>query len=159
MKLLATVFALLLLTGCNVSFSSGEKNDQPQTASGSQEQQKEAEAAALSYLAMIDNNEFDKTWDLSGPALRAQSNKFAWTSMLKMARKTFAVGSRRELDGFGFSTRIDSNAPVGDYVLVQFKGTSGRVTTTEKVVMQKDQGTWKIVGYFVNKHAQLGSGT
>ena len=160
MKFIAlSLLVALLLAGCNVSFSPDASSDLPKPTSGSQEQQTEAAKAAREYLAMIDRNEFDKTWDFAGPALRAQTSKFAWTNMLKLTRKTLGAPSKRDLEGFGFSTQIDATVPVGEYVLVQFKGISGRVTTTEKVVMQKDQSTWKIIGYFVTKRAEYRAGT
>ena len=161
MKLIATcIAALLLLTGCNVSFSSGEKNSgTPESTAGSPEQQKEAEAAARAYLSMIDQKEYEKTWELTGPALRSQSSKFAWVNTLKMTRKAFDPGKKRNLEGFGFSKQIDPSVPVGEYVLVQFNDITGSVTTTEKVVMQKDQSKWKIIGYFIYKKSQFRAGT
>lgn len=160
MKFMAIGLAIALsLAGCNVSFNSGNDSNLPETSSGSQSQQTEAEAAARSYLAMIDQKQYEKTWEQAGPALRSQSSEFAWVNMLKLARKTFTAITNRQVEGFGFSSQIDPNVPVGEYVLVQFKEVKGNVTTTEKVVMQKDQGKWKIVGYFIHKFSKFGSGT
>ena len=160
MKFIAFCFAsLMLITGCNVSVSTGDKKDAPKTTSGSQEQQTEAEAAARSYLAMIDRKEYEKTWELAGPALLSQTSQFAWVNTLKLTRKAFDPGAKRQLEGFGFSTQIDASVPVGEYVLVQFKDVAGAVTTTEKVVMQRDQSKWKIIGYFIHKKSQFGAGT
>ena len=152
------LICMLLLTACNVSFSPGEASDLPEPTGGTKTQQLEAEAAARRYLAMIDGGDFQGTWDHSGPAIRAQSGEFAWKNMLKLTAKTLGGASERELEGFGFSTRIDTSVPVGEYVLVQFKNTSGSVTTAEKVVMQKDQSEWKIIGYFVTKRAEYRPG-
>lgn len=152
------LFCVLLLTACNVSFSTGGTSALPETTAGTAEQRLEA-AAARSYLGMIDREEFKRTWDQSGPALRAQSSEFAWKNMLKLATKTLGGSQQREPEGFGFSTRIDASVPEGEYVLVQFKSTSGSTATTEKVVMQKDQSQWKIIGYFVTKRAEYRPGT
>jgi len=161
MKLIATcIAAVLLLTGCNVSFSSGDKkSSSPESTVGSPEQQKEAEAAARAYLSMIDRKEYEQTWKLVGPALRSQTSKFAWVNTLKVTRKALDPGKKRNLEGFGFSKQIDPSVPVGEYVLVQFNEIAGAVTTTEKVVMQKDQSKWKIIGYFIYKKSQFGAGT
>ena len=64
----------------------------------------------------------------------------------------------RSIEGYGFTPRIDPGAPVGEYVLVQFKTRSGNTTLTEKVVMQKEQGAWRIVGYFATRRAEFGTG-
>ena len=106
---------------------------------------------------MIDNEEYAATWDRAGPALRSATNRFMWTSVLKATSQALGIPSKREIEGFGFTTQIDANAPVGDYVLVQFKSTSGNATLTEKIVMQKEEGTWKIVGYFATKRTKFGT--
>lgn len=80
-----------------------------------------------------------------------------WVNTLKLSRKAFDVASERTSSGSGFSTQIDQNVPVGDYVLVQFVTKSGGMTMTEKVVMQKDEGRWKIIGYFITKRVEYKS--
>ena len=160
MKLAAcTLFFTLFLAGCNVSFSPASSSHVPEPTGGSPAQQAEAEQAARGYLAMIDRGEIDKTWDQAGSALRAQSNKLAWTSVINITHKTLGISAERQVEGFGFSSQIDASVPVGEYVLVQFKSVSGRTTATEKVVMQKEQSVWKIVGYFVTKRAEYEVGT
>jgi hypothetical protein len=158
MKVIAAGIFALLLAACTVSFSPDDSSNLPQTTSGTPQQQLEAERSAREFLAMIDRGEFDTTWDRAGPALRDQTSKLTWINMLKLTSKTLAGGSTRDLEGFGFSTQIDANVPVGEYVLVQLKDVSDRVTTTEKVVMQRDQSEWKIIGYFVTKRSEFGAG-
>jgi len=148
------VICLLLLAACNISFSTGETSDLPEPTGGTGEQQAEAAAAARKYLTMIDSGDFQGIWDHTGPTIRAQTTEFAWKNMLKLTARTLGGTQERELDGFGFSTKIDASVPDGEYVLVQFKNVSGNATTTEKVVMQKDQSEWKIIGYFVTKRAE-----
>lgn len=86
------------------------------------------------------------------------TSEFAWINTLKVARKTFTILPVRKLEGFGFTTQVDANAPVGEYVMVQFVSRSGKLTATEKVVMQREQGKWKLVGYFITKRVEYKSG-
>lgn len=148
----------LLLAACTVSFSPNNGSDLPDSTEGTPQEQAEAAVAARRFLEMIDLGDYEGTWGESGPALRAMSSEFAWKNTLKLTRAAFSAPPRREIEGFGFSTKIDHNVPVGEYVLVQFRNVSGKLTTTEKVVMQKDQSRWKIVGYFVTKRAVYGTG-
>ena len=150
---------LISLAGCNVSFSDGKNSNLPKPTSGTRDEQIEAESAARSFLALIDQKEYEKTWELAGPALRSQTSEFAWVNTLKLTRDALSVSANRQLEGFGFSTKIDPSVPVGEYVLVQFKELDGSTTTTEKVVMQKHQSKWLIVGYFVHKQSKFGGGT
>ncbi|TKR30676.1 DUF4019 domain-containing protein [Luteimonas gilva] len=148
--------AAIGLGACRVSVSTG--NDKlPEPTPGTAAEQEEAEAAARRYLDFIDREQYDETWVRAGPALRDSTNKFMWTNVVKLAHKAFGTPPNRRLDGFGFTTRVDRNAPVGEYVLVQFKSPSGKTVTTEKVVMQKEAGTWKIVGYFVDTRTAVAS--
>ena len=160
MILRAVCVALLIsLAGCNVSFSDGKDHNLPPSTPGTKTEQSEAEAAARSFLSLIDQKQYEKTWELAGPALRSQTSEFTWVNTLKLTRGALSVGSNRQLEGFGFSTKIDPSVPVGEYVLVQFKEIDGSTTTTEKVVMQKHQSKWLIVGYFVHKQSKFGGGT
>ena len=140
----------LALTACQVSFSEGSQQDLPEPTAGTPKQQAEAESAARRYLTLIDARQFDKTWEEAGPALKASSSRFVWTNTLKVA-SVLKPPSARQVEGFGFTPRVDANAPEGEYVLVQFRSHAGNTTLIEKVVLQKDQGTWKIGGYFPTK--------
>lgn len=53
---------------------------------------------------------------------------------------------------------MDARAPEGEYALLEFVRRAGDTTATEKVVMQKHESRWMIVGYFVNKRVNLVGG-
>ncbi|HJR72459.1 MAG TPA: DUF4019 domain-containing protein [Luteimonas sp.] len=155
MKFLVAAFIVATaLCGCKFSVSSGDEK-LPAPTAGTAAEQEEAAAAARRYLALIDQEKYDETWRQAGPALRDETNNFLWRNTLKLTHKAFGTPANREIEGFGFSTRIEANVPVGEYVLVQFKSPSGNTTATEKVVMQKEAGAWKIVGYFVEKGTRV----
>ena len=154
------VLAILMavaLCGCQVSFSSGADYALPAPTAGTPSEQEQAAEAARRYVALIDQEKYDETWRDAGPALRDTTNSFVWRNTLKLTHKAFGTPSNRQIEGFGFSTRINVKVPVGEYVLVQFKSPSGNTTATEKVVMQKEAGAWKIVGYFVEKRTTVAS--
>jgi PBP1b-binding outer membrane lipoprotein LpoB len=155
----AVTMLLLILTGCTVSFSPGPEAVLPKPTAGTPSQQAEAIDAARQYLAMIDNHEYDETWEHAGSSLQESTSKFVWTNALKLTSKMLGTSSKRDVEGLGFSTQIDQKVAVGSYVLVQFKSQSGSVTATEKVVMQKEHGLWKIIGYFVTKRADSSAST
>ena len=72
----------------------------------------------------------------------------------KLAKKAFTLLPGREPESMGFNTQAEPGGPVGEYVMVQFVARAGDLTATERVVMQKEQGRWKIIGYFINKRSQ-----
>lgn len=48
-----------------------------------------------------------------------------------------------------------ANAPPGEYVAVGFDTTFVNATVEEKVVFQKDQDQWKVVGYFISRQYKV----
>ncbi len=80
-------------------------------------------------------------------------SKRVFLSSIKFAR-TFSLPDKRELHGFGFTHRVDLALPEGDYVVVAHKAVSGNVVSTERVMMQREDDAWKLIGYHVNKNAQ-----
>jgi hypothetical protein len=158
-NLAAVLFVVAALSGCTFSFGPSQQQSLPEPKAGTAEEQKEAAEAARGYLSQIDSGDYEATWRNAGPALRGMTSEFAWINTLKLARKTFAILPGRKIEGFGFTTQVDANAPVGEYVLVQFVSRSGKLTATEKVVMQREHGKWKLVGYFITKRAEYKSGT
>ena len=145
---------LLLLAGCTVSYQSAGPLPQPTT--GTQSQRDEVEHAAREYLGMLDRGEYDATWESAGPALRAQSSRFAWVNAMKLLRKTLPAAPECTVGSIGFTPKVDANAPVGEYAFAVFEGTAGSAATTERVVLQKEQARWKIVGYFMYSKVKLG---
>lgn len=146
---------LLVLAGCSVSFSPDAQAELPKPTAGTPSQQAEAIDAAREYLALIDDKKFGETWERAGSVLKDRTSEFWWTNALKASRALHGSGDR-EIEGLGFTSQIETGVPVDDYVLVQFKSASGSTTLTEKIVMQKEQGTWKIIGYFATTHRKFG---
>jgi hypothetical protein len=122
---------------------------------GTAAQRGEAEKAALRYLGLSDSGRYEDTWAQAGSALKGMTSEFMWVNTLKLTHKAFGTPPDRRIEGFGFSQRIEANVPVGEYVLVQFRSGDDRIVATEKLVMQKEAGEWKIVGYFVEKRTGL----
>ena len=151
----ALLSAIVLLAGCYMPSPAGQQAVLPEPTSGTGAQQREAADAALGYLAMIDRGEFEQTWDRSGPALQGISSRFAWVGMLRLTHKARAPVGGRQVEGLGFSTQVDTRAPRGEYVTVRFRSGTAQASTTEQVVMQKHQDRWKIVGYFISRHASV----
>jgi hypothetical protein len=153
------LFLSILFSGCTFSVTPANEQKLPESTAGTKEEQKGAVEAARGYLAQIDRGDYEATWDSAGPVLRDMTNEFMWTNTLKIARKTVVVLPGRKLEGGAFTTQIDPGGPAGEYAVMQFVGRSGKLTATEKVVMQKEQGKWKIVGYFITKRAEYKSGS
>jgi hypothetical protein len=109
--------------------------------------------AVKECLKLIDAHEDDEIWKRAGSGLHTTSSKRVFLSSMKFAR-TFSLPDKRELHGFGFTPKVDLALPEGDYVVVAYKAVSGNVVSTERVVMQREDDAWKLIGYHVNKNGQ-----
>ena len=144
----------LLLCACTVSFNPPSQQQLPESTAGTPAEQQEALAAAQVFIGMIDRGDYDAIWLNAGPSLRDATNETAFIMTLKLAKKAFTLLPGREPESMGFNTQAEPGGPVGEYVMVQFVARAGDLTATERVVMQKEQGRWKIIGYFINKRSQ-----
>jgi len=152
------LFALLvLLAGCRVSFTPSQDDKLPAPTAGTAEEREAVRLAAEGYLALIDSRQYAKTWESAGPVLKDMTNETLWVNTLRLARK-MSLPEERKLQGFGFNTRVDNRAPEGEYVVVQYIGQEGSTTATEKMVLQRHEGQWKIIGYFVHKQVKFNAG-
>ena len=160
MKHLSTAGLLvLLLSACTLSFSPPNQQPLPESTPGTTAEQQQALEAAKGFIEMRDRGDYEAIWLNAGPSLRDATNETAFTLTLKLAKKAFAVLPGRKPEGVGFNTQVDPGGPIGEYAVVQFVAHAGNLTATERVVMQKEQDSWKIIGYFITKRAQTGTKT
>lgn len=153
----AALLMALVLAGCNFSFDAGGKQEAlPATSAGTPELQQATDAAARVYLRLIDAGKDDEVWATAGSGLHETTSKLVFSSALKMARAT-TLPDKREVAGYGFTPKIDARLPKGDYVVVEYRSTSGKVSVVENVVLQHEEGAWKLIGYHFSKRATLGS--
>ena len=148
----------LLLSACTVSFDPpNQQQELPAPTAGTKAEQEEAVKAARGYMAMIDRGDHKALWLNAGPVLRDMSNETAFAMALKLTRKTMALLPGRKIEGLGFNTQADPGGPIGEYAVVIVVGRSGNLTATEKIVMQKEEGRWKLIGYFIKKERKAGA--
>lgn len=141
----------LFLAGCTLSYSPSSGNDLPKQTPGTDAQRAEAVAAARFYAGVLDRGDYELTWTLGAPALRASTSHFMWINAMKLGAKMRGAPGARAVDGVAFTTQIDASTPVGEYAIVEFKSTGENSVTTERVVLQQERKRWKIAGYFVAK--------
>jgi Protein of unknown function (DUF4019) len=149
------LFSLVLasLAGCKVNFNAGSANDHPIEA-GTAEQQAVVTEAANAFLEKLDAGAIDETWQSASPYLVKFTNKTMWSSTLKTLRGSVGKFKARELAGTGFTDTVEG-APHGEYAAIAFETSFSSGTVTEKVVLHKDKGKWKVLGYFLLKNFKV----
>jgi hypothetical protein len=112
--------------------------------------EKAAEAAALSWLGLVDAGKYGESWNATAEAFRGSVTKEKWQSMLEQARQPLGNVVSRNLKSAKHTTQIPG-APAGDYVILQFDTSfAHRPSSIESVTPVKEKdGTWKVGGYFI----------
>jgi hypothetical protein len=150
MKRFAILFvATALLAGCTVSLNDGTEKA-GEAEAGTAEQQLVVAKAANAFLKQLDSGAIAETWGQASPHLHQLSSQTVWSAGIRTFRTSVGAFKSRKLKGVGFTHTVEG-VPTGDYAAVAFDTTFDSSTVEEKVVLHKDQGKWKVMGYFLSK--------
>ena len=113
--------------------------------------EKEAVKAAESWLGLVDEGEYGKSWDQSAELFRAALSKKKWEQSLNVARKPLGELVVRKVKSTKYATSLPG-APDGEYVVIQFTTSfTNKNSAIETVTPMKDpDGVWRVSGYYVN---------
>ena len=146
---LGALFSAALLSACQFSFNSGTQQPQVTLEAGDPAEQKSALAAAEGFARMVDAGQYDHMWEQSGAALKAITPRTQWNeSMGKIGTLAGTVRSRK-FSSEGFTPTLGGNAPPGHYAVVFFETQFEKGKFEEKVVLDLQDGKWRLVGYFL----------
>ncbi len=112
--------------------------------------EKEAQAAAEQWLALIDAGQFAESWQATASVFQAAVSQPQWKSSLESVRKPLGTLVSRKLKSAKYSKKLPG-APDGEYVVVQFTTSfTNKNGAVETVTPMLDQdGKWKVSGYFI----------
>ena len=109
-----------------------------------------AQAAAMSWLALTDAGEYAKGWDQAAGLFQAGVTKADWQRAVQDARSPLGELKSRTLKS-ATVTRSPPDAPEGEYVVIQYESHfehKANVIETVTPLRDKDE-TWKVAGYFI----------
>ena len=130
----------------NVHFSIG-----PRAGTGQlQSFEKQAVAAAESWLALADDGRYAESWDAAAEFLKNAVGKDNFVKSLNAARKPLGKLKSREIKSKEFRTSLPG-APNGEYVVIQFRTSfENKEASVETVtpMLGKDR-KWRVSGYYI----------
>ena len=112
--------------------------------------EKEAQAAAEQWLALIDAGQFAESWQASAAVFQAAVSQPQWQSSLESVRKPLGSLVSRKLKSAKYTKKLPG-APDGEYVVLQFATSftnKNEAIETITPMLDKD-GKWKVSGYFI----------
>lgn len=105
--------------------------------------------AATAWLALIDADRLEASWDAAGGQFRAGLPRDRWPAEVGRVRQPLGALSSRSLQTV---TRTETlpGAPAGDYAVLVFRSDfAGKSGAVETVVLAREAGAWKVNGYFL----------
>lgn len=109
-----------------------------------------AQTAAEVWLGLVDDGQFDKSWDTAAKILRDLVKKSDWVELGKAKRPPLGKVVSRKLKE-ATPTKTLPGAPEGTYVVLQYNTefeNKKPVLETVTVVTDPD-GQWRVSGYYL----------
>jgi hypothetical protein len=112
--------------------------------------EKEAQAAAEQWLALIDGGQFAESWQATAAIFQSVVSQPKWQSSLDSVRKPLGSLVSRKLKSAKYGKTLPG-APDGEYVVLQFATSfTNKKGATETITPMLDRdGKWKVSGYFI----------
>ena len=111
-----------------------------------------ANTSAEVWLALIDDGQFDKSWDSAAKILQDLVNKQEWIELAKTKRPPLGKVVSRQRKEIT-AARTLPGAPEGQYVVIQYTTEfEHKKTALETVTVALDTaggGQWKVSGYYI----------
>ena len=120
------------------------------TAVSSDFKEDSAVKAAESWLALVDNSKYDKSWEEAAAYFRNVIPKEQWQHTIAAVRRPLGDVITRELYSRTSMTSLPG-APDGEYVVIQFKTsfTNKKAAIETITPMLEQDGTWRVSGYYI----------
>ena len=104
--------------------------------------QNETIAAARQFMALIDANNWDASWDMTGKSFKSLNTSAKWAEVSTVVRAQYGRNKGRELLSAGWVP-----APPSGYWIVKFRAHyANQADAIETLSLERDNGQWRVVG-------------
>jgi hypothetical protein len=125
----------------------------PLSAQSNEQAVAAAKEAAQEWLTLLDADQYEATWEEAATFFKSKVTAEQWVVQVRQAHSSLDSLRSRSLVAARYTTNMP-NAPEGEYVMAQYKATYGKQETVETVSLKKDDGTWRVAGYFIKPRGQ-----
>ena len=139
---------MLFLSCSNETNYESETNGTPDVEVNDDTATEEAVLAANQWLALIDSNEYDRSWQATASILQDAISSEKWEIALNGVLPAYGKINSRELISATPMKELPG-APKGEYVVIQFKSSFEFKDGIETITPMKEDGVWKVSGYFI----------
>ena len=105
---------------------------------------------AKSWLVLIDNGQYQQSWQQTDSLFKQAMPQSNWSNVLKQVRVPLGkVILRKNLSLMKYDSL--PGTPDGEYVIIQFQSQFiNKEHTIETISLSKNSGQWQPIGYFIN---------
>ncbi len=138
MKVLASIATVAVLIAASPS---GFSEDTPEV---------QAEAAALTWLALIDAGAYQQSWMTAADHFQTSIEEWQWASTVSKVRRPLRAVKSRTVSSVTF-VPSSPGASGGEHFVIQFSTNFRKKTgATETVTLLKNlDGRWRVSGYYI----------
>jgi hypothetical protein len=106
-------------------------------------------ATANVWLEQLDAKNWNENWNGTGKLFQSKLTQEQWAKTAQAVREPLGAVISRHILGVTKTTTLPG-APDGEYgVLTYSTAFTNKASAVETVVLSRDGGQWKIVGYFI----------
>ena len=116
-----------------------------------------AEKCASSWLALVDAAKYDESWNEAHSMFKQQVTKDQWVAgITDLVTRLGKIQSRKQKEAT--ATKTLPQLPPGDYVKFVYDSAYENLpNAVDTLIVGKDRdGTWRVMGYFVQPAGQPG---
>src|SRR5512136_2370152 len=109
-----------------------------------------AQAVADSWLKLLDEGQYEASWEQAAKPLKAAIGKDEWTKGCGGARQPLGKLVSRKLKSRQYTEQLPG-VPDGKYVVIQYDSVFEQKASAVETVtpMVDSDGAWRVSGYFV----------
>jgi hypothetical protein len=106
--------------------------------------------AAQTWLALVDEGEYAKSWETAAQYFKSAVTMEQWQQAMSAVRIPLGTLVSRKLQSRQYATSLPG-APDGEYVIIQFEASfENKMASVETVTPMLDRdGKWRVSGYFI----------
>jgi Protein of unknown function (DUF4019) len=110
----------------------------------------EASAAGQKWLALLDDQKYEESWQQAASMFRDQVKQEQWIVSLKRFRDPLGPPVSRTASRVDFTKTLRA-APDGDYAIIHFTTTfKNKSDVTERLTLVKEDGKWQAAAYAIH---------
>jgi Protein of unknown function (DUF4019) len=110
----------------------------------------EASAAGQKWLALLDDQKYEESWQQAASMFRDQVKQEQWIVSLKRFRDPLGSLVSRTASRVDFTKTLRA-APDGDYAIIHFTTTfKNKSDVTERLTLVKEDGKWQAAAFAIH---------